>query len=95
MADTDVLDAIEKAIALIHVWHGDETWEIYFQHSPEMKSIRNCWKYLKESPTAINNNLQNEMLKFTTKWFHDQVEIDMWDCFREMHKERFGKPPTL
>lgn len=36
----DLVDACEVAIETIQSWHGNEAWEIYFEESPEMKTIR-------------------------------------------------------
>ena len=52
-AVADFLDVLEKAISVIHTWHGEEAWEIYFQHAPEMKPIATMWKKLKEAPPNI------------------------------------------
>ena len=35
----DMLEALERAIEIIHIWHGKEQWEIYNQQSPEMIQI--------------------------------------------------------
>lgn len=32
--------ALKEAIDTIHTWHGDIAWDIYYEHSPEMKRIR-------------------------------------------------------
>lgn len=29
-----------EAIRVIWIWHGEDGWDIYFEHSPEMKRIR-------------------------------------------------------
>lgn len=36
---------LEKAVSVIKQWHqADDVWDIYFNHSPEMKSIREFMK---------------------------------------------------
>lgn len=37
-----VVEALEKAIETIKIWHGEPVWNIYFNHSPEMKKIRSA-----------------------------------------------------
>jgi len=34
------LELLKHAVEIIHDWHGDEVWKIYYNHSPEMKPIR-------------------------------------------------------
>jgi hypothetical protein len=36
---TLTVEACETAIATIHEWHGDVAWDIYAEHSPEMKKL--------------------------------------------------------
>lgn len=31
--------ALTEAIQLIRIWHGEEAWDIYAKHSPEMKRL--------------------------------------------------------
>lgn len=38
----ELLAALEEAIEVIKAWHGPECWDIYFEHSPEMKRIRSA-----------------------------------------------------
>lgn len=34
-------EACREAIDIIHIWHGEgEEWDIYYEHSPEMKRLR-------------------------------------------------------
>jgi hypothetical protein len=35
-----LIEALEQAVSVIKVWHGPEVFDIYFNHSPEMKLIR-------------------------------------------------------
>ena len=35
-----LVKALEQAVSVIKVWHGPEVFDIYFNHSPEMKLIR-------------------------------------------------------
>ncbi len=36
---------LEKAVSVIKQWHqADDVWDIYFNHSPEMKPIREFMK---------------------------------------------------
>lgn len=32
--------ALHEAIDIIREWHGPDSWEIYYEHSPEMKRLR-------------------------------------------------------
>lgn len=50
-----LLDAFHTAVGLIRTWHNmgmpeddQETWRIYFEHSPEMKPIRDQFAALPE-----------------------------------------------
>lgn len=38
-AAPDLLTELREAVEVIHSWHGPEAWEIYAEHSPEMKRI--------------------------------------------------------
>ena len=33
-----------NAVEIIKIWHSDEAWEIYYNHAPEMKNIREALK---------------------------------------------------
>lgn len=37
---TELRAALLEAIECIKVWHGPVSWDIYYNHSPEMKRIR-------------------------------------------------------
>jgi len=39
-AAPDLYKQLKAAIEIIHIWHGEEAWGIYLDHSPEMKRIR-------------------------------------------------------
>lgn len=34
--------ALEQCVAVAKTWHGDDAFDIYFNHSPEMKLVRNA-----------------------------------------------------
>lgn len=36
----ELRSALKAAVEVIHSWHGDACWDIYINHSPEMKPIR-------------------------------------------------------
>lgn len=36
----ELRNALKAAVEVIHAWHGDVSWDIYINHSPEMKPIR-------------------------------------------------------
>lgn len=39
------IDVVKKAVAVIKQWHqADNVWDIYYNHSPEMKPIRDYLK---------------------------------------------------
>lgn len=39
-AAPELVDALRESIDLIKSWHGPEAWDIYYEHSPEMKRLR-------------------------------------------------------
>jgi hypothetical protein len=36
----ELRNALKAAVEVIHSWHGDAVWDIYINHAPEMKPIR-------------------------------------------------------
>jgi hypothetical protein len=34
--------ALEQAVRVINQWHGDDVFDLYYNHSPEMKLIRDA-----------------------------------------------------
>jgi len=32
--------ALEQCVRVVRQWHGDDVFDIYFNHSPEMKLVR-------------------------------------------------------
>lgn len=32
--------ALEQCVRVVKMWHGDDCFDLYFNHSPEMKPIR-------------------------------------------------------
>lgn len=36
----ECLEALEKAVEVIKQWHGEVAFDIYFNHSPEMKPVK-------------------------------------------------------
>lgn len=34
-----MIPALEEALDIIHVWHGEVGWDIYLRSSPEMKRL--------------------------------------------------------
>jgi len=35
-----LLDGLNAAVEVIRQWHGQEAWDLYYNHSPDMKPIR-------------------------------------------------------
>ena len=36
----ELKEALSKSIEVIKQWHGDEVFDTYYNHAPEMKTIR-------------------------------------------------------
>jgi len=39
-AAPELYEQLKAAIEIIRIWHGGDAWDIYLNHSPEMKRIR-------------------------------------------------------
>jgi len=38
--NADMLAALRESIGIIRTFHGPQAWDIYHEHSPEMKRLR-------------------------------------------------------
>jgi len=55
-AGEHALDALKKCIEVLRLWHGPEAFEIYYDHSPEMKPIRDVLpKFRVEDSQQVNS----------------------------------------
>ena len=47
------LELLEHAVSIIRGWHGEEVFDIYYRHSPEMKPIRERIDELKAAAPPV------------------------------------------
>ena len=40
----DAESVLVSMVGVVASWHGEEAWDIYFDHSPEMACVRDHWE---------------------------------------------------
>jgi len=44
-SERQLRDALKQCVAVLRQWHGEEVFDIYYNHAPEMQAVREALPY--------------------------------------------------